>query len=56
MIVLLNMIFVVCQAGWSAFNGKCYKSFTEVKTWEDAEDQCVNEEVRVRDDKTISDL
>ena len=50
------MVFVVCQAGWSAFNGKCYKSFTEKKTWEDAEDQCVNEEVRVKDDKTISDM
>merc|ERR1711971_586993 len=33
----------VCQAGWSAFNGKCYKSFSEEKTWDEAEDQCVNE-------------
>merc|ERR1712183_86395 len=32
-----------CQAGWSAFNGKCYKSFSEEKTWDEAEDQCVNE-------------
>ena len=34
-----------CQAGWSAFNGKCYKFFSEKKTWEDAEDQCVEEQV-----------
>ena len=40
-----------CQAGWSAFNGKCYKSFSEKKTWDDAKDQCVNEEVRY--DKTF---
>jgi len=33
----------VCQAGWSAFNGKCYKSFSEEKTWDEAEDQCVKE-------------
>ena len=35
-----------CQAGWSSFNGSCYKHFSEEKTWYDAEDQCVNEEVR----------
>merc|ERR1712183_85937 len=29
-----------CQAGWSAFNGKCYKYFSEEKTWEDSEDYC----------------
>ena len=46
MIVLLNMVFVVCQAGWSAFNGKCYKFFSETKTWDDAKDDCVKNEVR----------
>ena len=35
-----------CPTGWSAFNGKCYKYFSEMKTWEDAEDHCVKEEVR----------
>ena len=34
-----------CQPGWFAFNGKCYKYFSEKKTWEDAEDQCVEEQV-----------
>ena len=35
-----------CQAGWVYFKGECYKYFSEEKTWEDAEDQCVTEEVR----------
>ena len=35
-----------CQAGWSSFNGQCYKYFSEEKTWYDAEVQCVKEEVR----------
>ena len=43
-----------CQAGWSAFNGKCYKSFSEKKTWDEAENQCVKYEVR--HDKKISDM
>merc|ERR1711953_983525 len=36
-----------CQAGWSYFNGKCYKSFFEKKTWDEAEDQCVKEEANL---------
>jgi len=36
-----------CQAGWSAFNGKCYKSFSEKKTWDEAEDECVKEEANL---------
>merc|ERR550539_808825 len=36
-----------CQAGWSAFNGKCYKSFSKKKTWDEAENQCVKEEANL---------
>ena len=35
-----------CPVGWSTFNGKCYKFFSEKKTWDDAENQCVQNEVR----------
>merc|ERR1712018_365031 len=35
-----------CQAGWSESNGECYKYFSQEKTWDDAEDQCVAEQVR----------
>ena len=38
-------ILVVCQAGWSEFDGECYKYFSQEKTWDDAEAQCVTEEV-----------
>jgi len=31
----------VCQAGWSAFKGKCYKHFSVAKSWEDAEATCL---------------
>ena len=34
-----------CQAGWSEFNGECYKYFSQEKTWDVAVDQCVAEEV-----------
>ena len=34
-----------CQADWSEFNGKCYKIFTELKNWEDAQNECVQEKV-----------
>jgi len=36
-----------CQAGWSAFNGNCYKFFSEEKTWENAKDQCVEEQANL---------
>merc|ERR1712038_1762123 len=36
-----------CSSGWSAFNGNCYKHFTEKKTWEDAEDECVKEKAHL---------
>ena len=35
-----------CKAGWSVFNGKCYKYFNEKKTWDDAEVRCLEEKVR----------
>ena len=35
-----------CQAGWSAFNGKCYKYFSEEKTWEEAQNICRTNTVR----------
>ena len=28
-----------CQAGWSAFDGNCYKYFSEEKSWEAAEEK-----------------
>merc|ERR1711874_226611 len=37
----------VCQAGWSDFNGECYKYFSQEKTWDDAEDQCVAEQAHL---------
>merc|ERR1712038_1714041 len=36
-----------CSSGWSAFNGNCYKHFSEKKTWEDAEDECVKEKAHL---------
>ena len=35
-----------CQSGWSAFNGKCYKFFSETKNWDDAQDYCRTKTVR----------
>ena len=37
-----------CEAGWSAFDGKCYKYFSNEVDWDDAEEQCVREEVCLR--------
>ena len=42
----LGFLFSVCKAGWTVFNGKCYKYFSEKKTWGDAQDQCVQNVVR----------
>ena len=35
-----------CEAGWSAFDGNCYKHFSEKITWQEAQNKCVGEEVR----------
>ena len=43
---LLNILLTVCQAGWSEFEEKCYKYFSERKTWNEAEEECEREEVR----------
>ena len=34
-----------CQAGWSGFNGMCYKIFSDQKNWDDAKTDCVTEGV-----------
>ena len=44
--VLLSVSAVACQSGWSEFNEQCYKHFSDEKTWQDAGDECVKEEVR----------
>ena len=36
-----------CQANWSVFDGQCYKYFSEKETWDDAQDLCVEEQVRL---------
>ena len=35
----------ICQAGWSKFNGTCYKLFSESKNWDGARTKCVLEKV-----------
>ena len=36
-----------CQAGWSEFNGVCYKLFdSELKKWDDAKNECEQDKVR----------
>ena len=35
-----------CESGWSAFNGKCYKYFSEAKTWDNAQNYCRTDRVR----------
>ena len=35
-----------CLEGWVEQFGKCYKYFSEEKTWQDAEDHCQSNEVK----------
>merc|ERR1711902_380171 len=36
-----------CPSGWSEFQGKCYKYFSEQMTWTDAREQCLSEEANL---------
>ena len=37
---------VVCEAGWAEFDGKCYKFFSEAKVMFEAQNECLQEQVR----------
>ena len=34
-----------CQAGWSQFDGNCYKYFDNSVKWDEAREHCLSEEV-----------
>ena len=36
---------LACPAGWTKYDGKCYKCFTDKLPWKEAKDKCFNEQV-----------
>ncbi|XP_050396406.2 uncharacterized protein LOC126814966 [Patella vulgata] len=46
----------VCDDGWHAYNGNCYKVHPEIKTWSLARDKCVSQGATLIMPKTQSEM
>ena len=45
---------ISCPQGWTHHTSKCYKHFSKVKTWQSAEEACNVSEVRLTNERQVT--